>query len=287
MTAAVAQATAYERVLNALHQHGGRVQQRGRDAMAQCPAHDDRTPSLHITVGETRVLVRCHAGCDTDDVLAALRFTRADLFDEPIERPADGAGGDDWMPCSKRGHRQVAAYPYVDEDGQLLFTVHRCAHKCFAQSRPDPTAKSGRRWRLHDDTGQLLVRLVPYRLPQLLQAVADHRVIWIVEGEKDADVLANRALGVPATCSPGGAGKWRPDYNRYFHGADITIVADRDHAGRAHAEHITTALTGIASSIHIVQARHGKDAADHLAAGGHCGNFITVAEPVPYTGDTA
>ena len=31
--------------------------------------------------------------------------------------------------------------------------------------------------------------------------------IFVVEGEKDVDNL--RALGIPATCNAGGAGKWR------------------------------------------------------------------------------
>jgi putative DNA primase/helicase len=41
---------------------------------ARCPAHDDRTPSLSIRdADENMVLVRCHAGCDQERVIAALR----------------------------------------------------------------------------------------------------------------------------------------------------------------------------------------------------------------------
>jgi putative DNA primase/helicase len=40
----------------------------------RCPAHDDRTPSLSIRDADTnKVLVRCHAGCDQERVIAALR----------------------------------------------------------------------------------------------------------------------------------------------------------------------------------------------------------------------
>jgi len=42
--------------------------------IARCPAHDDREPSLSL--GETKdrkILVHCHAGCEQDDVIAALR----------------------------------------------------------------------------------------------------------------------------------------------------------------------------------------------------------------------
>jgi hypothetical protein len=41
---------------------------------ACCPAHDDREPSLSITDARSgKVLVCCHAGCDQEDVIAALR----------------------------------------------------------------------------------------------------------------------------------------------------------------------------------------------------------------------
>jgi putative DNA primase/helicase len=41
---------------------------------ARCPAHDDRTPSLSLRdTGDGKVLVRCHAGCDQDKVVAQLK----------------------------------------------------------------------------------------------------------------------------------------------------------------------------------------------------------------------
>lgn len=41
---------------------------------ARCPAHDDHEPSLSIRDGDGgKVLVRCHAGCDQRQVIAALR----------------------------------------------------------------------------------------------------------------------------------------------------------------------------------------------------------------------
>ena len=56
---------------------GGRAD--GLRAMCHCPAHDDRTPSLSIRAGEKRLLFKCFAGCDTHDVLRALRGLR--LYD--------------------------------------------------------------------------------------------------------------------------------------------------------------------------------------------------------------
>jgi hypothetical protein len=51
---------------------GGR--KAGTAWMARCPAHDDRTPSLAIRdTGDGTVLVRCHAGCNQEQVISILR----------------------------------------------------------------------------------------------------------------------------------------------------------------------------------------------------------------------
>ena len=41
--------------------------------MCRCPCHADRTPSLSIRQGDRAILVTCHAGCDSRDVLRELR----------------------------------------------------------------------------------------------------------------------------------------------------------------------------------------------------------------------
>ena len=49
--------------------------------MALCPHHDDREPSLSIKEGEdSRVLLKCFAGCSFDEVVAAIDLKTADLF---------------------------------------------------------------------------------------------------------------------------------------------------------------------------------------------------------------
>lgn len=44
----------------------------GSKGMARCPAHDDRTPSLGVTLGRRAILFHCFAGCSQDQVLRAL-----------------------------------------------------------------------------------------------------------------------------------------------------------------------------------------------------------------------
>lgn len=100
--------TAYERICDTLRDAGHLVKENGHGkAMCTCPGHHDRNPSLSITAIEGSVLIYCHAGCDTDDVLSPLNMTRADLYDE----------------------RNGATYTYPDNR-----RVHRSPAKQFRQS---------------------------------------------------------------------------------------------------------------------------------------------------------
>jgi 5S rRNA maturation endonuclease (ribonuclease M5) len=109
------------------------------------------------------------------------------------------------------------------------------------------------------------IRKVPYRLPKLLEAMDNGQQVFVVEGEKDVHSL--ESLGLVATCCPGGAGKWRQDFNGFFVDCDVTIIADRDEPGEKHARVVAAALTGIANSVRIAEGASGKDVTDHLAAG--------------------
>ncbi len=53
--------------------------------VAQCSAHDDRSPSLAISEGDGgRLLLHCWAGCETEDILSARGLTFADVMPERI-----------------------------------------------------------------------------------------------------------------------------------------------------------------------------------------------------------
>ena len=118
-----------------------------------------------------------------------------------------------------------------------------CTQKDFRQRRPD--GRGGHVWNLKD------IRIVPYRLPEILEALALGEPVAIVEGEKDADRLAK--LGIPATCNPGGAGKWRDEFGAIFDGADVIVLPDNDDAGRDHAERVAKSLASHAARIRVVE----------------------------------
>ena len=60
------------------------VRQTSRGWSACCPAHDDSTPSLGISIGnDNRILVHCFAGCSVQEICEALEIQVRDLF--PIQ----------------------------------------------------------------------------------------------------------------------------------------------------------------------------------------------------------
>ncbi len=219
------------------------VQSSGGGFVALCPAHDDTNPSLSIHEGDEGIVVNCHSGCSFQEIIGALGVEAREMFWK-------GALGD------SVGDPE-AIYSYVDEAHTLLFQTVRFPGKKIKQRHRGEDEQW--EWNLKG------VRRVLYRLPEVMQAVAQGQPVYITEGEKDADRLV--AEGVCATCNPLGAGRWKEEYADFFFGARVIIVADRDEPGRAHANRIKESIQGKAGAIWVVQAKVGKDASDHLDAG--------------------
>lgn len=150
--------------------------------------------------------------------------------------------------------RIVARYPYLDLDGTPLYEVVRMEDKTFPQRRPD--GQGGWIWDLDD------VKRVPYRLPEFRFSTGR---VFIAEGEKDADRLADS--GLLATTVPCGAGKWRPEFAEYFANRDVVILPDNDETGREGSEEIAVGLHEIAKSVKVVMLSglsEKEDVSDYL-----------------------
>ncbi|RVO41073.1 AAA family ATPase [Sinorhizobium meliloti] len=107
-------------------------------------------------------------------------------------------------------------------------------------------------------------RRIPYHLPAVIAA----DIVYICEGEKDADNLMD--LGLVATSAPEGAGKWRPELNHWFAGKQVIILADNDEQGRRHAKQVEEALRADAASVrsvHFPMLPEKGDVSDWLALG--------------------
>jgi replicative DNA helicase len=166
--------------------------------------------------------------------------------------------------------KTLATYDYVDERCELLFQVVRYDPKDFRQRRPD--GNGGWTWDMNG------TRRVLFRLDGLIAHLSanSREPIYIVEGEKD--VLAIEAAGGTATCNPMGAGKWDDAYAEMLAGARrVIVVQDDDEIGERHARDVVASLGRFGVVAEHVRPAVGKDASDHLAAGGTLDDF----EPVP------
>ncbi len=249
--------TPISRVLDALAAAGANPRQAGPNQWtARCPVTSshkggDRNPSLSVAEGaQGKALITCHRGCTLPTIADALNLGMRDLFPKPevvvdIDQP----------------RRIVATYPYFDADGELLFEVVRYKPKTFRQRRPD--GRGGYAWGLADLPKE---QRPIYNLPQVRKAIAEHRMIWVVEGEKDAENLQWHINGGVATCNSGGAGAWLEHHSHSLHGGMVTVVPDNDDVGRRHAAQIANSLFGKAT-VRIVRPGQHKDASEALKAG--------------------
>ena len=234
------------------HALGGEVA--GGQVLAPGPNHSPKDRSLAVKLGNNGgLIVFSHAG---DDIQSCKDHVRAKLG---------------LPPWNGNKSRLVQAYDYLDAEGTLLFQVCRFEPKNFRQRRPD--GNGGWTWKL-GDTPRVL-----YRLPELLEAVASERTVFIAEGEKAVDALAK--LGVPATCSPMGAGKWRDEYSKHLAGADVVILPDNDAAGELHQAMVVKSLAGVAGRVRLLRLAglpEGGDVYDWIEAGGDAQQLAQAVE---------
>lgn len=161
------------------------------------------------------------------------------------------------------GFHEARSWDYVTDKGDVLFQVVRfeaddgSGEKTYRQRR-----KEGDRW-VWSTKG---IEKVPYRLPELRQAIADGATVFIPEGEKCVDRLIDE--GFASTTNAGGAGKWDDGLARFFADADVVILPDNDpqakkkdgtllvhedgkpkHTGWDHGMQIAKSLHGVARSV--------------------------------------
>jgi putative DNA primase/helicase len=235
---------------------------------ARCPAHDDNRPSLSIAEGkEGRTLLKCQAQCSTEAVVAACGLTLADLFDKQAESRAPVNGKS----------RIVAEYAYTDENGETLYVVERREPKSFVQKVPD--GKGGWRYKLDG------VRRVPYRLPELRDAIARGETIYVVEGEKDADALTK--LGLCATTSAQGAAwEWPASWTEFFRGGKrVRFLPDCDAPGRKAALQRASIIATVCADVRVLdlapERSDGYDGSDWLGERHSGDEMVALADAGP------
>jgi hypothetical protein len=229
--------------------------------VASCPVpghgkgNGDKNPSLSISINDDgKPLFHCHGGCTQEDVFNTIKDMR--LLPELEERP-DPLANIKPLPIIKFDQE----WEYQDEDRTTVFVKQRMkigeSGKTYRLYKVDP---DGRR---HPTLGD--ARIVPYKLPELLDAKTAGRIIYVVEGEKAADALIS--IGVTATTAHTGAGSWPEAITEYFAGANVVILPDNDLPGWRYAQKAVDAILPIAKNVKVVDLGlqgHGDDAHEFI-----------------------
>jgi hypothetical protein len=269
----------------------------GNGWSARCPAHDDRRASLSVAEGDDgRALLKCHAGCDTAAILAAIGLKKADLFPPKSGssatrngKPATGGrlfdeAMDAVAELERRRGRRSAIWIYRNAKGEEVGLVVRWDRPEGKDIRP--VARHAAGWRI----GAMPEPRPLYGLPDLATA---GRII-ICEGEKATDAV--RSLGFTATTSAGGSQAapktdWRP-----LAGKEVWIIPDNDGPGRKYAETVAGILVKLTPSpvVRVVELPglpKGGDIVDWIDAHGDAAEpdamraeieaLAQAAEPLP------
>jgi hypothetical protein len=214
--------------------------------VASCPVpghgkgNGDKNPSLSISINDDgKPLFHCHGGCTQEDVFNTIKDMQ--LLPELEERP-DPLANIKPLPQVQFDHE----WEYQDENKTTVFVKQRLrigeSGKTYRLYKVDA---DGRR---HTTLGD--ARIVPYNLPELLDAKSAGRIIYLVEGEKAADALAT--LKVTATTAHTGAGSWPEAITEYFAGANVVILPDNDLPGWRYAQKAVDAIWPIAKNVKVV-----------------------------------
>jgi putative DNA primase/helicase len=158
----------------------------------------------------------------------------------------------------QRKGQRIATYLYRTHLGAPHTKVERRKSSKAERAQYPQSFFVGGLWHKKKPAGWLKV---PYRLPEILEALAAAPTtdVYIPEGEKDAETLA--AIGLIATTSSEGAtnpkaktgGNWTPELNKWFTGVKrVFILEDNDEPGRNFAIEKARALAGIVPDIRIV-----------------------------------
>jgi hypothetical protein len=267
----IAQARAVK-IEDVVARRGIKLKRVGAERVGPCPkcGGTDR-----FAINPAKGVFNCRVCGAAGDVISLVQFLDGGDFNSACTTlagtPPPKANGKARDAASKQ---VVASFEYLDQNGGVAFAVDRIQFrksdgdyilkngkpdKTFRQKRPDPDRPGQWINKVTDGNGRL-VPAIPYRLPELIAAVAEQKTVLIVEGEAKVDLL--RAWNVPATCCPGGSGKWGAEHSAFLRGADVVIVPDNDSAGLAHVETVAASLNDVAASIRVLQLPHLPDRGD-------------------------
>jgi hypothetical protein len=253
------------------HRHPGQNIPAREKVAVRCAFHDEANPSCTLFLDGNGGF-HCHAcGAKGNVFQFEARFSSCSL-DQAEINVAEITGA---SPVARReGDAQLgpptAIYDYRDENGLSLFQKRRyepeIGEKTFRVFRQvDGTWKTG----IDAKDGER-TRRVLYNLPAVVKA----NIVFLAEGEKDADNLldanlfAKHAFSIATTTTFDGAwqkghtAKWLDSYAPYFTGKQVFIFEDNDEPGWIYAETAAASIAKYAYAVRVISFREMPEKSD-------------------------
>jgi len=161
---------------------------------------------------------------------------------------------------------------YSDQYGNELYRAQRWEQEGYS--------KACRLSKANDVTEK-----VPLYLPEILRAIKQEQLIFVVEGEPKADVL--RAWGLAATAFANGANGYQSEMSKWFTDAGVIILPDADDPGREFAQKIATDIAALPNKgikvIDLPGAKfEGYDIVDWQKDGGDLKQLAALVKNSPF-----
>lgn len=229
----------------------------GQNGLYHCPAHADEKGSLSINAGRKNpVVLFCHAGCSTNEILRSAGLQMSDLFDRKEVN---------WIDYVQlNGKRKIERiYHYKDfYTGDYCFTKIRFEGKQMQIGRFSGELENSYfdcRITKDGSLSEKYPHAVYGDIQKFKQAVKDGQRVYVPEGEKDTDSLLT--LGYPSI-TYGSSGSWHKSLSECFKNARLIILQDNDSSGRKVAEQIKNDVQGLVRSVSIVVPMPNKPHGD-------------------------
>ena len=200
-----------------------------------CPGHKDDKPSLHISMGDKKIILDCKANCSYRDILAAVGLKPEQLYYDYYNRP------ENTKRVSKKQYwlekYSQARYDFHNiSTGVCTHTKYRIVDRDGKKQFPQGYYDENNVW--IDGLSGIDTSLSVFcngRIKQLQQAIKQGTLICYAEGEKDTLTLWKYGY-IAFTC--GAVRTFKQAILPYLKGANVIVFGDNDDPGRADANRI-------------------------------------------------
>lgn len=214
--------------------------------LCQCPCHDDskNSPSLQISLTKNGKLgLKCFVGCDWKDISEELQ--KRGLIQRANKSKYDPYEG-------------AKFYIYTDLAGNKI-------------SRTVKKSNPKKLWQERFENGQWIRGLNKIFVPLYnIKAVSESEIIYLTEGEKDAETLISASL--VATTNNNGASSWDSRNNETLRNKVVVICQDNDDAGRIRTKQLARTIGPVCKELRLFEppgVPEKGDVTDWVEAGGN------------------